>query len=128
MWQYNKTSEFIKCCEKLEISQEILDAIESWAVSVGRVQTNKQKNYFRSPKNIFEIWVARIPDPDSNKGTSGGFRLIYFFNLNEKSIYVDCIERRQNLGSKTERPKDQQKFTNYLEELKNYLLKELDNG
>ncbi len=127
MWLYNKTPEFIQCSEKLELSKEVLDAIESWAKSVGRVQTNKQKRCFCSPNNIFEIWTARVPDPDANRGTSGGFRLVYFFNIKESAIYVSKIEKRNSLGGKTERPKDQQKFTEYLEELKKYLLRELDN-
>ena len=126
MWSYNQTSEFIKSIEEEKISQQVVDAIQRWATSVGRVQTNKTKHYFRSPKNKFEIWTGRIPDPDCNRGSSGGFRLVYFFNLSEQSIYLDKIERRKNLGSKSDHPKDQKKFTAYLEELKKYLLKELD--
>lgn len=128
MWRFNKTPEHINCCEELKISQEISDAIESWATAVGRVQTNRQKLFYRSAHNIFEIWVARIPNPDANRGNSGGFRLVYFLNLKEAAVYVDKIEHRADIGGRNERPKEQQRFTNYLEELKKYLTRELENG
>jgi len=126
MWSFNKTSDFVKCSENLSLSEQVLTAIESWAVSVGRVPTNKQKKYFCSPHNIFEIWVARVPDPDSNKGSSGGFRMIYFLNIKESSIHIDRIEKRTDIGYKGEKTKSKQKWEKYLEELKAYLLETLD--
>ena len=119
MWKFNLTQEHIRCSEKLKISDEVSNAIERWAVTVSRIQTNRQKHYFRSPNNIFEIWVARIPNFDTNIGNSGGFRLVYFLNLKESSIYIDKIEKRANIGTKKERPKDQKRFANYLKDLKN---------
>ena len=94
-----------------------------------KISTNKQKIYFRSPGNLFEIWVARIPDPDSNKGSSGGFRPVYFLDIKEQTIHIDKIERRNAVGFKTEKTKEKQKFQNYLEDIKGYLLKtiEVDN-
>lgn len=127
MWNYNETPEHIRCCEELGISAEIKDAIKNWARTVGRVTTNRQKLFHRSAHNIFEIWVARVPNPDANKGNSGGFRLVYFLNIKESAIYVDKMEHRANLGGKNERPKDQQRATAYLEELKEYLIRELEN-
>lgn len=126
MWDFNKTTEFIKCSDILNLSIEILDAIERWAVSVGRIPTNKQKIYFRSPKNLFEIWVARIPDPDSNKGSSGGFRLVYFLNIKEQTIHIDKIERRDEIGFKKEKTKEKQKFQDYLRDIKKYLLETIE--
>ena len=128
MWKFNSTAEYVDCCEKLNLSSVITEAIKRWAVSVGRISTNKQKRYFCSPRNVFEIWTARIPDPDTNTGSSGGFRLVYFLNISDGSVYVDRIERRSNLGGKNERPRDQQRFTEYLENLKVYLLRELDGN
>ncbi len=127
MWIYNETPEFIDCSEKLRLSEKVRSSLKSWAVGVGRVQTNKTKHFFRSPNNIFEIWTARIPDPDSNKGSSSGFRLVYFINLVEGTIFLDFIEKRSELGGRREHPRDQRKFTKYLNDFKNYLLKELDS-
>jgi hypothetical protein len=126
-WIVNKTAEFVSCAEDLALSELVLTSLDNWAVTVGKVQTNKTKLYFRSPKNNFEIWTARIPDPDSNRGASGGFRLVYFFNNIDCSIHLDKIEKRANLGNKTEHPRDQQKHTAYLDSLKSFLLRELDN-
>jgi mRNA-degrading endonuclease RelE of RelBE toxin-antitoxin system len=127
MWNYNETPEYIRCCEELGISVEVKDAIKSWARTVGKVTTNRQKLFHRSAHNIFEIWVARVPNPDANRGSSGGFRLVYFLNTKESGIYVDKIEHRADLGGKTERPRDQQRATAYLEELKEYLIRELES-
>ncbi len=126
MWLYNKTSEFVKSCEDLNISDNVISAIENWVTSVGRMETGKQKVYFRSPHNIFEIWIARIPDPDSNKGSSGGFRLVYFLNIPDNSVFVDKLESRSAMGFKDERPRDKQKFQSYLADLKRYLTEKFD--
>lgn len=127
MWIYNETSEFVRCCEDLSLSKDVREAIEAWAKTTGRVQTNKTKLYFRSPKNIFDIWDARIPDPDHNKGSSGGFRLVYFFNLTESSIYVDKIDRRADRSGRKEHPKTQQVHEKYLRELKLSLVRDWEN-
>ena len=121
MWIFNTTPEHIRCCEELNLSRDVRDAIQRWAVSVGRTPTHLQKPLFRTDDNVYEMWVARLPDPDSSKGKSGGFRLIYFFNLHEKSIYADQIERRDDKGGRNERPRDQQKATAYVDSMKRYL-------
>lgn len=123
-WQYAETPDFVRTANDLSLSLEVREAIKKWAVDVGRVNTNKQKHWHRTPQNKFEIWTARIPDPDSNRGSSGGFRLTYFFNLADGSIYLDVIERRSDLGGKNERPRDQQKYNDYLERLKAFLHKQ----
>ncbi|MEI7462901.1 MAG: hypothetical protein WCK03_00725 [Candidatus Taylorbacteria bacterium] len=110
----------------MQISDDVVLAIENWITSVGRMETGKQKVYFRSPHNIFEIWIARIPDPDSNKGSSGGFRLVYFLNIPDNSVFVDKLESRSAIGFKDERPRDKQKFQSYLADLKQYLLEKFD--
>ena len=120
-WQYVETQDYIDSAAKLELSQDVKAAIESWALTASRFQTNKSKMWFRSPQNKFELWSTRIPDPDCNKGSSGGFRLTYFFNLIDNSICLAEIERRKDMGGKSERPKDQQRHTAYIEGFKKYL-------
>lgn len=126
MWFYNETAEFVRCSEELELSNFVRDALKSWAKTVGRVVTNKTRLGYRSPRNKYELWIARVPDPDSSRGSSGGFRLVYFFNIPESSIHLDLMERRSDLGFKKEHPRDKQKFTNYINSLKEQL-KKLDN-
>ncbi len=126
MWTYNETTDFVKSSEEAGLSDQVREAIKQWSKDVRREQTNKTKLCFRSPKNIFEIWSARIPDPDHNKGASGGFRLVYFFILNEKGIHMCKIEGRRDMGFKNERPKDKVRYEKYLKELKKYLMDELE--
>lgn len=127
MWEYNETSEFVECAEQLELSEQIREALKSWARSVNRTPSKRCKIYFRSPNNIFEIWTARIPDPDSNRGSRSGFRLAYILNLTEDAIYVDKIEQRANLGSRRERPRDMRRFNQYLDSLKEHLLERFES-
>lgn len=126
-WIYNESADFIRSSEELNLSNEVKDFIKNWAVSFRRQVTPRSKRYFCSPNNVFEIWVARIPDPDSNKGTSGGFRLVLFINLSDRSINSCKIKHRDQLGEKRERRSDQQRNEEYLKELKECLLKELDS-
>lgn len=127
MWQYNETAEFIISAERVGLSDKTREALKSWAPSIRRTPTPANKILFRSQSNSFEIWAARIPNPEVNKGKSGGFRLLYILNLKESSIYLDKIEFRADKGSKNEHPKDQQKATEYLVYLKGKLMKEIDD-
>lgn len=130
MFDFSITSEFEKCTKELKISESVIDAIENWARTFNRAQTNKSKLFFSSPCK-FEIWAIRIPDPDSNVGSSGGFRMVCHIVFGEDGctdiIFVDRIERRKAHGGKNERPKDQAKYTKYLEELKKDLKKAVDS-
>lgn len=126
MWKYNETAEYVRCSEDLKISADVKTQIKSWAISTNRTSTKRSKPVFRSPNNVFEVWITRLPDPDRNKGASGEFRLWYFFDLKENSIYLDHIEHREDLGFGDGHPRDKQRLDAYLEDLKNYLLKKLD--
>ncbi len=122
-WQYVETHDYIETSKELELSEEIREAIKRWATSAGRVPTNKQRLCHRTPRNKFELWNARIPNPDANRGASGGFRLTYFFNLIDESIYLGRIEKRSDLGGRNEHPRDQRKYDAYINALSDYLLR-----
>lgn len=124
-WQVNKTHTFVKCVEKEKISDSTVEAIETWIKTFTLVQTSSSKCVFISPTRIFQIWNVRIPDPDSKKGKSGGFRLICFFTSDE--AYLDLIESRKGMGFKQEHPKDKQRYTNYINDLKKELLSTYEN-
>lgn len=124
MWEYNTTKVFEECCDELKISDCIKDFIKSWAVTFNRMQTNRSRLYFRSPTNLFEIWDIRVPDPDHNCGSSGGFRLICITHLKDRIIYMAKIESRRNIGFKNERPKDKERIEKYMRDLKTELLNE----
>lgn len=126
MWQYAETAEFVSCAEKNGLSDKVREALKSWAPNASLTPTNRSKPVFRSEKQTFEIWVTRVPNPDANRGSSGGYRLVHFFNHQEKTIYLDRIVERSDKGGRDEHPKDQQHETEYLIELKKHLLKEID--
>ncbi len=128
MWTVNRTLEFIKCVDDLSLSDAVLVPLEQWAAGVGRIVTNRQKLLFRSTNNVFEIWEARVPDPESNRGKSGGFRLVYWIVLKEAALFLYDIEHRSALGGKNERPSDMHKAQVRLEDLKKFLIHQYENS
>ncbi len=124
-WVYIEREQFVRMCEKINISTKVQEAIKLWAPTVSRCELPRQKLVYRSPKNHYEVWAAGIPNPDSNKGKSGGYRIIYFLNLAENTINLDFIEERKELGFKDEGRRKKEKYNNYIQELKKYF-KRLD--
>ncbi len=123
IWVYIEREQFIRMCDKIGVSERIREAIKSWAPTVSRYQLPRQKRVFLSPKNRYEAWVTGIPNPNSNKGKSGGYRIVYFLDLIEKTINLDFIEERKNLGFKDEGYRKKEHYNDYINSLKNYLKK-----
>lgn len=126
-WNYIETEVFVRSCEENDVSQCVKDSIKEWAKSVRRQITPSNKRPFISPCNIFEIWDARIPNPDANKGKSGGYRLLYYIHICERKIFVDMIENRKNLDYKGSSGKNQKKWDKYFIGLKKELLEKYEN-
>ena len=122
-WVYVERENFVRMRDKLGVSETVLEAIKVWAPGVSRFELSRQKLVYRSPQNRYEAWAAGIPNPDSNKGKSGGYRVVYFLDLVEKTINLDFIEERKNLGFKDDGPKDKQRYNEYITEFKKYLKK-----
>ncbi len=112
-WQVEKTPTFIQQVEKGIISKEIESFIEAWARTAYPIQTNSNKLVYRQEKNVYEIWNARIPDLDHNKGKSSGFRLIYYIVKKEKELYLDLIEERRTFDDQ----KNKNKYDQYIKNL-----------
>lgn len=126
-WIYIETENFIRHCKNNNVSQKVKDFIKIWAKSTRRQITPRNSRLFVSPNKIFEIWVAGIPNPDANKGKSGGYRLMYYIIINEQKIFIDKIEDRKNLDYKGSKGKNQKKWDKYLSTLKKELLEKYEN-
>lgn len=122
-WVYVEREQFIRACDKIGISELVRIAIKSWAPTVSRYELPRQRLVYRSPKNRYEAWAAGIPNPDSKKGKSGGYRVVYFLDLIEKTINLDFIEERKNLGFKDEGHIKKNRYNDYIRSLKEYLKK-----
>ena len=122
-WVYVEREQFVRMCEKVGISMEVREAIKLWAPTVSRFELSRQKLVYRSPKNRYEAWAAGIPNPDSNKGKSGGYRVVYFLDITECTINLDFIEERKELGFRDEGPRKKERYNGYIQELKKYLKK-----
>lgn len=123
-WIYVEREQFVRMCEKVEISEVVREAIKLWAPTVSnKYETSRSKLVYRSPKNRYEAWVVGIPNPDSNKGKSGGYRVIYFLDIIELAINLDFIEERKELGFRDEGHRKKDRYNDYIRELKEYLKK-----
>src|SRR3989344_2566834 len=119
-WVYVEREQFVRMCEKANISSNVREAIRLWAPTVSRFELSRQKLVYRSPKNRYEAWAAGIPNPDSNKGKRGGYRVVYFLDLTESTINLDFIEERKELGFRDEGHRKRDYYTDYVRELKEY--------
>lgn len=94
-WIYIEREQYVRMSDKLGVSDDVRNSIKNWAVTVSnKSETPRLKVVFRTENNRYEAWSAGIPNPDSNKGKSGGYRLVYFLDLIEKTINLDYIELR----------------------------------
>lgn len=105
-------------CEKVGISATVRDAIKLWSPTISRFELSRQKLVYRSPKNSYEAWAAGIPNPDSNKGKSGGYRIVYFLDITECTINLDFIEKRKKLGFHDESHRRKDRYNDYIREPK----------
>ena len=122
-WVYIEREQFVRMREKIGVSERVRSAIKLWAPGVIRSQVPRQKLIYRSPKNRYEAWAAGIPNPDSNKGKSGGYRVVYFFDLREGTINLDFIAERKELGFRDEGQRKKDHYNKYITALKQYLKK-----
>ena len=123
-WVYVEREQFVRMCEKVGISEVVREAIKLWAPTVSnKYETSRSKLVYRSPKNRYEAWAAGIPNPDSNKGKSGGYRVVYFLDITECTINLDFIEDRKELGFRDEGHHKKDRYNDYVRELKEYLKK-----
>lgn len=122
-WVYVEREQFIRMCEKIGVSATVRDAIKLWAPTVSRFELSRQRLVYRSPKNRHEAWAAGIPNPDSNKGKSGGYRVVYFLDLTEKTVNLDFIAERKELGFRDEGHNKKDHYNDYIRALKEYLKK-----
>ena len=120
-WVLVEREQFVRMCENLGISTTVREAIKLWAPSVRRCETPRQKIAYRSPNNRYEAWAAGIPNPDANKGKSGGYRIVFFLDITECSINLDFIEERDRLGFKDEGTRKKQKYNDYIASVKKEL-------
>ena len=120
-WDYIETESFIRSSEKIKVSDLVKDSIKEWSKKVKRQQTPRNKRVFVTSNNTYEIWIARIGNPDANQGKSGGYRLSYYVHVSNNQLSVDLIEVRSNLDFKGSRGKGQKKWDAHLVELKKNL-------
>ncbi|MFA6269789.1 MAG: hypothetical protein WC657_01100 [Candidatus Paceibacterota bacterium] len=121
-WDVIETENFIRSCERNNVSQEVKESLRVWAKSVRRQITPRNARPFISPRNIFEIWIAGIGNPDTNKGKSGGYRFMYYILISEKKLVIDIIEERNDLKFKGSSGKKQKNWDKHFIELKKELL------
>jgi mRNA-degrading endonuclease RelE of RelBE toxin-antitoxin system len=99
-WRVERTESFDKWWKKEKIEeanyiyhQRALEEFQPIPLP-HNVQTCIFKN------TSFECWVTRLPDKVRKKGKSGGFRVVFVLDLEEKVLLLQGIFRRDHLSWK----------------------------
>jgi hypothetical protein len=118
-WILVEREMYVRMCDDCKLSETVREQIRQWAPTFNNgYQLTRQKKVYWTPHNRFEIWVVRVPNPEANKGKSGGYRLVLFLDLTEKTINLEYLEERDEMGFRDEAPKKRDKYSAFIEELK----------
>jgi len=88
-----------KVLKKKKVSIDIIDKCTKEALS--------NFNFVPAPPGVcclhknenYQIWKFRIPNPESNKGKRGAFRLMVYFINKEKTFYLFRIQFKKETKS-----------------------------
>jgi mRNA-degrading endonuclease RelE of RelBE toxin-antitoxin system len=128
-WTLVEREQYVRLCDEGNISEEVREQIRAWAPTLqNNHELPRQKKIFWTARHRFEVWSVGIPNPDANKGKSGGYRLILFLDLNEETINLDFIETRKELGYKEEGHRKKDGYNAYITSLKEALSKKECGG
>jgi len=117
-----RTQNYKKQAKNLAVSQAVEDGIDLWAKSFAFTVSPRSDMIFRSPRKQVEIWDVRVPNPDKNKGSSGGYRILCFYVVEEETMFFAYIQERGALN----RGKEKQHYYEYQRSLKGELSKTYD--
>jgi mRNA-degrading endonuclease RelE of RelBE toxin-antitoxin system len=112
----SKNQEYIRRLKKIckPDFDKVTSAVENLLLTFNFCKTTRSDMVYRSPVNGVEIWELRIADPNSNRGSSGGFRLLVVYNKKDNAVFMDYIESRVKMN----KPKVKYKYNCYLATLK----------
>ena len=76
---------------------------------------NVQSCIFKN--SSFECWVTRLPDKIRKQGKRGGFRVIFIIDLEESTLLLQGIFRRNNLSYEGSSGKHDNSYTELMKDL-----------
>src|SRR5260370_14497638 len=116
-WIVVEREQYIRSCGECDVPDSVREQIKSWAPDFSNnYELPRQKKIYWTTVHRFEIWSVGIPNPEANKGKSGGFRLILFLDLTERTINLEFIEERDNLGYKDEGHRKKYKYNAFVDD------------
>ncbi len=77
---------------------------------------NVQSCHFKTDR--YQCWESRLPDKERNKGKSGGFRVVFILDLEDKVLLLQGIFRREHLDWKGSSGKYTNQHLSLLDDLK----------
>ncbi|MDO8552092.1 MAG: hypothetical protein Q7S01_01020 [bacterium] len=97
-WRVERTASFDKWWKKESVDEGNYQYHERALEEFQNIPLphNVQTCFFRN--SSFECWVTRLPDKVRKRGKSGGFRVILVLDLEEKTLLLQGIFRRDHLS------------------------------
>lgn len=103
--------------ENIGISDSHFEDILNFVKTFNFYPTERSRPLARCEHYVWEIWRSRIGHPDASRGSSGGLRIIHFYNFKEHKGYLAKMwPKGKTLGKKAEK-----EFDKYWKSLKKEL-------
>ncbi|OGC83490.1 hypothetical protein A3D68_00975 [Candidatus Adlerbacteria bacterium RIFCSPHIGHO2_02_FULL_52_17] len=96
-WRVQRTESFDKWWKKEGVEEKNYEYHERALVEFQNITLphNVQTCIFKNAS--FECWVTRLPDKVRRQGKSGGFRVVFILDLEEKVLLLQGLFRRAHL-------------------------------
>ena len=116
-WKIQRTESFDKWWNKENISDSNYKYHEKALQDFRNIPLphNVQVGIFSN--SSFECWVSRLPDKARKQGKSGGLRVVLILDLEENTLLLQGIFRRDNLSYQGQSGKYDQAYEQLLKDL-----------
>ena len=117
IWQIQKTESFDKWWKKERVNDNNYKYYETALQDFRNIPLphNRQVCHFKN--GSFECWVSRLPDKSRRQGKSGGFRVLFILDLEEKVLILQGIFRRNHLDFRGQSGKYHSSYEGLVQEL-----------
>jgi mRNA-degrading endonuclease RelE of RelBE toxin-antitoxin system len=116
-WKVCKTESFEKWWKKEDINDDNYKYHKKALEEFRNVclPHNIQTSFFRN--SSFECWATRLPDKVRKQGKSGGFRVVFILDLEDKILLLQGIFRRYHLNYQGQSGKYDDSFEKLVKDL-----------
>ena len=116
-WQIQRTENFEKWCKKEDVHKGNNKYHDKALQDFKNIPLphNVQTSHFKN--DHYECWASRLPDKMRSQGKSGGFRVVFILDLEERILMLQGIFRRPHLDFQGQSGKYQNAYEELVKDL-----------